>query len=183
MDKFVKKLRGDGAGSELVSMLFIIAFFLPVMISIMEFSLWGVNRSQVSSIARDGARAVAIVGGNGTESQSTQLEGAYGLPPSVCNNVPSKTASTPIECNLYNALNNTKGLIAVKIDKVHCTPIQTGSIGSRTTCTVEYTYYGIPGSPLSIFKNSETGKRALEHNVMTGTSSAEVRDVPLIPRG
>lgn len=177
------KIRGDRAGSELVSMLFIVMFFVPLMVSAMDLSFWFMNRSQIASAARDGARTIAIVGGTGTIDKATQLESSYGLPKSTCSGVSPTKARTPIECNVFNSIQKSRGLVSVSVDKVFCTPERTASVGHRVTCTVTYTYKSVPGSGLSIFRTSE-GKTPLAKNVITGTSSSEVNmaNTPLVPR-
>ena len=69
------KDRGD---SELVSLVLLIPLIVGILFTMIDMSVYFSNRAQIQSAARDAARTVAIMGGNGTSLSGTPIEVKYG---------------------------------------------------------------------------------------------------------
>lgn len=186
LKRILNKLRGDRADSSPISAVFIIPLLALTCITLIDSMIFFSNRSIVQGMAHDGARTVAIMGGDGTSAQSTALERAYGLKMAdTCGAIPAdsiaaaakKSSSTAIECNVMLGIAYTNSLINVKLKDVVCTPSQANSVGQRVSCKVTWEYGGVPGSALSFMKFSG------EQTVM-GSSESEVNltGVPMVPR-
>lgn len=159
-NKILKRLKSNRADS-IVSAVFFFPLFIIILISGIDYSVYMSNRGQIQGVARDAARTVAIMGGNGTDKLQTPLEAKYGTSKSTaCKDVTSKQAKTPIECNVVNSLQNNQGLVSTEIVNVKCTPSNTTSIGQRVSCEIQWNYGGIPGSALTIFRSASTAKGA-----------------------
>lgn len=204
LKKFVKKLKSDRGGSELISFILLVPLFLGLIVSAVDVSFYFANRSQVQDIARDAARTVAIYGGNGDKSKATTIEKSYGTSrAAACNVSRADLANAPnkyifkeakrgemsaVECNVLAALANSIGLVnfATKEPvKVDCGPNEAKTVGSRTYCTIEYEYRGMPGAPLSFIQiRQEDGSSSglLSKNVITKSSESEVKLPGLVSR-
>lgn len=188
MKFFLKnRIKSDKANSLITAILVFPVLFI-FLVSMIDFSIYLADRGQIQGIARDGARTVAIMGGNGDANSQTPIERKYGVNKSeVCANAGKgavskgavKATSTAIECNIMNAANNSKGLVNVQLTSVLCNPYMSTSIGETVTCEVKWTYKGIPGSAFSFVK--DIGQQT---NVITGTAQSEVTmdGINLIPR-
>lgn len=174
------RLRSE-EGNSLISAIFIVPVMLFLLLTTVDYSIYLANRGQIQGIARDGARTVAIMGGDGTATKGTGIEVKYGVGDrsvacSGFNNAGITSNSSPIECNVAKALENQTGLVNVKINSVTCNPSKTNSIGARTYCEVKWQYNGIPGSGLGL-ANSIGGKQDVRlngQNVTTGAAESEV---------
>jgi len=183
MNYLNKRRKSDKADSSIVSMIILFPIVFAVMITLIDVSIYFSNRSIIQSVARDGARTIAILGGNGNATQATPLEVQYGLDRDAsCAEAANgwtdavTSTSSAVECNILSTLNMNKGLVAVDVTSVHCTPEITSSIGQRTTCTIEWSYNSVPGSALSLVREepSYSAPPALSNNTTTGTSESEV---------
>lgn len=203
---FRKKIRSDRGGSALISFIMLTPLFLGLVITAFDTSFYFSNRGQVDAIAKDAARTIAIFGGNGNATRATTIEKSYGSDKSTAcsqsraatNNVPlpdlwtsvNKGDYTPIECNALFALVSNGGLVSVSMDKggegVECGPERAENVGSRTFCTITYTYDGMPGAPLSFVQMRQddgTSGGLLSKNVVTKSSESEVKmSAPLVNR-
>lgn len=186
-NKILKRLKSNRADS-IVSAVFFFPLFIVILISGIDYSVYMSDRGQIQGVARDAARTVAIMGGNGTDTMQTPLEAKYGTSvTTACKNITSKQqAKTPIECNVVNSLQNNQGLVSTEITNVTCTPSNTTAIGQRVACTIKWYYRGIPGSALTIFREaSSTGNQwdgqaaAASPQTVAASSEAEV----IIPSG
>lgn len=160
-NKILKRLKSNRADS-IVSAVFFFPLFIIILISGIDYSVYMSDRGQIQGVARDAARTVAIMGGNGTDTMQTPLEAKYGTSKSTaCKDVITpKQAKTPIECNVVNSLQNNQGLVSTEITNVTCTPSNTTAIGQRVSCEIQWNYGGIPGSALTIFRSASTAKGA-----------------------
>lgn len=198
-DFLSRRRKSDGGSAELISLIIIIPLVLGILFTMIDTSIYFSNRSTIQAVARDGARTVAIMGGNGTRNTQTAIEKEYGLPISVCSDPVLAEESvvdaldgtqTAIECNMLKTLANTVGLTNIKVNSVECTPTSANAIGTRTSCSVSWNYGSIPGSGLTFIKkrnsdgsrNEDSGLVAT--NITVGTSESEVNlsEVPLVPR-
>lgn len=191
--KILRILRSDKADS-MVSAVFVIPVILVVIVTGLDFSLYMTDRAQIQGIARDGARTVAIMGGNGTSTYATPLEKSYGKTiTEACGPIKSTTpaykalnsGSTAIECNIMDALNNSNGLVNVQVNSVKCTPSITKAIGDRVTCEIKWQYGGIPGSTLTMIRNGGINKNTIANESVTAASSeseVNLKGVPMVER-
>lgn len=200
---FRKKIRSDRGGSALISFIMLTPLFLGLVITAFDTSFYFSNRGQVDAVARDAARTIAIFGGNGDSERATTIEKTYGLNKTTAcgsaraNDAPlkdlwlsvNKTNYTPIECNALFALVSNGGLVSVSMDKtgegVNCGPAVASNVGSRTFCTISYTYDGMPGAPMSFIQMRQddgTTGGLLSKNIVTKSSESEVMNPPLVTR-
>lgn len=196
----LRRMRSDRGDSELVSLIILLPIVVGLLFTMVDTSIYFSNRAQVQAVARDGARTVAIMGGNGTGTQRTAIERQYGQDKSVaCAGLDSNSvvtdaftaASTATECNMMQTLATSVGLVNVEVHSVACSPTQSSSIGERVSCSIQWTYGSIPASGLLLIRgttpegNPDWSKPGLVGNNLTvGTSEAEVNltGVQLVPR-
>ena len=187
MKKNMKRLRSDRGDSELVSLLIVLPLVLGILFTIIDTSIYFSNRAVVQTAVRDSARTVAIMGGNGTNSQATPIEKKYGTTiATACaglstdprvKNAYRVGVSTVIECQALQSYKADTSLINVTINSLTCTPVVARGVGAKTSCTVTWKYGSIPGSALGFIQVSE-------NNTTVGSSEAEVDYTggnPLVP--
>lgn len=174
LKKFFKRFNSD-RGDSLVSAIIVFPLVIMFIITGVDYSIYMANRGQIQGVARDAARTVAIMGGDGNATQATPIEKAYGQTRSnACSGLTTTTDkayssnSSAIECNVIQNLKQSSGLVNVTITGVNCSPEVATSVGSRVSCSVIWKYNGIPGSGLG-FINSNND------NVTSGTSESEVK--------
>lgn len=166
--KLAKKIRSDDGDSTLISTVIILPFFIMLFFTVIDMSFWFNNRSMMTSVARDGARTVAIMGG--TESP---LAADYGLRDEYDNPV-------SVEDNIEKTLLNTPGLVGVDTEayEVKCSPdIAMGGVGETTRCEITWKYNGIGFSAFSVLASLEEyafEDSALSKNKTVGTAESEV---------
>lgn len=186
LEKFKNKIESDDGASSIITFLIVVMLMLGFMITIIDVSVYFSNRSQITAAARDGARTIAIMGGNGTHDKATIIEKSYGISRAqACRGsdfkpgfAPAvKSTSTPVECNVLRNIQNNTGLISVSFDSsdtgVKCGPSIATAIGSRTYCEVTYKYNGLPGSPIGWLKTSD-GYSLLGKSVVIASGESEV---------
>lgn len=204
LKRFLKKTKSDKGSSSLISFILLVPLFLGLVITAVDVSFYFSNRGQVEAIARDAARTVAIFGGNGTSAQSTTIEKSYGTSRATAcsvsrpdlNGAPNKyifndaarTNLTAVECNVLAALANSPGLVSFSTKTpvvVKCGPNEASSVGTRTYCSINYTYDGMPGAPMSFIQirndDGSTGGLLSSNNV-TKSSESEVKNPGLVNR-
>lgn len=181
-------------GDSLVSAVIVLPLIIAILFTIVDFSVFSVNRSIVQQASRDAARTVAIYGGAGTRGTATTIENAYGNNRACATTEANasragsgfafakaySSSSTPIECALMNTLEENVSLVNVEFEKVKCTPAFTTSVGQEVSCTVDWSYNGIPASGLTLLgmvKNSDgsQGRRLGLHSRSIGTARSEVK--------
>lgn len=182
MKKFFAKIKSDKADS-LVSAVIILPMMFFMLITTVDFGVYMSNRATIQAVARDGARTVAIMGGDGTASTGTPLEAAYGQSRSTsCDSARKgiasnavKNSSSAIDCSVMGALNNSTGLVNVEISSVNCGPNISSYIGQRAFCEIKWSYGGIPGSAMS-FTRADNGEQILAgQNTTAGSAETEVK--------
>jgi hypothetical protein len=174
----------DSGDASIVSFVIIMPLFFAFLVTIIDVSIFFSNRTIISQLARNEAREVAIFGGAGTSSSQTPLEQSYasgGYDESCPSGI--SINKTPVECQLIASLgadtntNNSvstlpeqksTGLVAATINSVSCGPASTNAVGETTSCNVNWTYRGIPGSFLTFIKIDGTAEN------LTGTAQSEV---------
>lgn len=193
MKKFFEKLKSDKADS-LVSAVIILPMMFFMLITTVDFGIYMSNRASVQALARDGARTVAIMGGDGSSTKGTPLEAAYGQSrANACAKAKDgiaktayKASSSAIECNVMTTFNDSTGFVNVEVSNVTCGPEQSSFIGQRAYCEVEWSYGGIPGSAMS-FTRGKDGEQILGgKNTTAGSSETEVKfngPGDMVPRG
>lgn len=186
--KMRKRTKTDRGDSELVSLLILLPIVLGILFTMIDSSVYFANRAQMQAAARDGARTVAIMGGDGTPSRATPIEKRYGVTKAqACKDLDKSPVTaavyaakgsqlTPIECQVLQSY-STAGLVSVEVTNVVCGPQRTVNVGAKTECTVDWAYSSIPGSTLGFIK---IGKE----NTTKGSAESEVdlRDVSLVDR-
>lgn len=186
LKKIFKRLRGDRGDSTIISAVIVVPLLAIMIITMLDACIYFPNRAIIQSTAQNGARTVAIMGGDGTAAQSTPLEKAYGLKMSnTCDKIKAgsrvidakKSTSTAIECNIMLNIQDTSSLSTVTVQSVVCTPNSTTSIGQRVSCEVKWKYGGLPGSAMSLINFSK-------QQVIKGSAEAEVNmtGIPLVKR-
>lgn len=183
MKNFFVKIKSDKADS-LVSAVIILPMMFFMLITTVDFGVYMSNRATIQAIARDGARTVAIMGGDGTATSGTPLEAAYGQSrSSVCTSAQNGIASSAykssessaIDCSVMSAINQSTGLVNVEVSAVNCGPNASTFIGQRAYCEVKWSYGGIPGSAMS-FTRGDNGEQILGgKNTTTGSAETEVK--------
>lgn len=182
IDKVKKRIGSDRADS-MVSAVFVLPMLFFMLVTTVDFGIYLSNRGQIQAIARDGARTVAIMGGDGSATLSTSLEYAYGQDrATACNgavtdqytgNISSKTS---IECNVIKSLNSNANLVNVEITNVACGPLRAEAIGEKTYCAVYWVNNGIPGSAMSFTRGQDHAGDGLGGTQITrGSGESEVK--------
>lgn len=178
----MKSKKHKDSADSLVSAVLVLPLILAVLFTMLDFSIYSGNRGMITNAARDSARTVAIFGGNGNNSLTTPIAKAYGSNDS-CKEVENivakggrdsllakayhKGTSTPTECTLMKVLNGS-GLVNVEIASVKCLPTFTDKVGNPVSCSVRWSFNGLPGSGLAL---ARVGKDV----VTVGTAESEVQ--------
>lgn len=187
LKKIYEKLRKDRADS-IVSAIIVFPIMASFLITGVDYSIFMGNRGRIQGIARDSARTVAIMGGNGIPKSNlvTPIQKAYGTSRSkACSKIDNKSIaygalndnSSSTECQVIKALTVDKGLVDVSVSAVQCTPQVATSIGAQVTCTVTWEYDGIPGSILTFIRPDPKNnfRTSPIKTSTTGSSESEVR--------
>ena len=198
-----KKAKSDRGASSLISFILLVPLFLGLVITAVDLSFYFSNRAQVEAVARDAARTVAIFGGDGDTTQATSIERSYGTSrATACSTSRTDITDAPnkyiftnasrnnlsaVECNVLAALANNTGLVSISDEPVvvECGPRQAQTVGTRTYCTIVYTYSGMPGAPMSFVQMRQAdGSSAgmLSTNTVTKSSESEVAMPQLVSR-
>ena len=174
-NRLKKKMREERGDSTLVSTILVIPLVIGILITMIDTSVYFANRGQVLESVRDGARQVAIFGGDGTATEATPLQKAYGLSrTSSCSGLATndmvktavKSTTSAVECGVLKNLSNTNGLVSIRVTGITCgaatsagafTGSKTSSIGQQVGCDLKWVYDSIPGSGLS-FMNTLKGQ-------------------------
>lgn len=151
----------ERASSEVVALLMSIILLISICIISLDIGMFYNNRSTIQSVARDGARTVAILGGAGDEHTMTKLEKAYGT-------------EAQISASVKKSLENHPALMNVIVKNVECGPYRTAHVGDETYCKVTYEYYPLPGDPLNLVSQGLGGDKTV-----TGTAQSEVKTDPI----
>lgn len=174
--KLKEKFASDRGDSTLVSTILVIPLILGILITMIDVSVYFANRGQVLNMVRDGARQVAIFGGDGTATATTPLEKAYGQSrATVCAGLSSNAVvkaafnnatTTATECSVLRNIGNTNGLISLRVTSIQCgvapsggngdfTNNKTSNIGQQVGCEVTWRYDSIPGSGLGFMQKAK----------------------------
>jgi Flp pilus assembly protein TadG len=172
--KLKEKFTSDRGDSTLVSTILVIPLILGILITMIDVSVYFANRGQVLNMVRDGARQVAIFGGDGTATTATPLEKAYGQSrTTVCAGLSAnpvisaavKATTTATECSVLRNVGTTQGLISLRVTDIQCgvansagafTGTQTTNIGQQVGCQLTWRYDSIPGSGLGFMERAKT---------------------------
>lgn len=193
MNEKLRRFWRDRGDSTLISTLFVLPLVLGILWSTIDAGIYFSNRSMMVSSARDGARTVAIMGGDGTATTATPLEKKYGQNrSSLCDSLnasqvvataynPSTTSN--IECAILKDISENSSFVNTSVTAVACDPQQANSISQRTSCVIDWYYGSIPGSVLGVIKKpTEDGTTPGQYDQtgfggnqrVVGTSESEV---------
>lgn len=150
MKKLRKLLREDVAESNLVAAVFLVPFVVVSAATAIDGVLLMQNRSLLETKARDGARTVAILGGNG----STPIQREQGLDPNFD------------KSSLEGEVKNTSPA-QTNVKQVRCTPEITKKLGDPVECAITFSYKHLPLSLFSLFMGGE-------ETTVYGTARSEV---------
>jgi Flp pilus assembly protein TadG len=175
MNALQSRRRSDRGDSQLVTFVLVMPLLFMLVVTMIDVSIYFSNRAVIQQVARDGARQVAILGGDGTATTRTQIEATNGET-AACNSVTNPAArsanQTQVECKVLLRYEDS-GLTNVTIDRVDCGPSFTTAVGQPTYCDVDWTYGGVPGAVTSFLRGSD-GAAPLQHNRTRVTGEAEV---------
>ena len=139
--KITGRFRSD-RGDSLISMILVLPLMLTLIVSMLDFGFFLNNSSKVVNAARDGARTVAILGGDQTTGNQLALK--YG----ALDPYPDCTPGySQIQCSLQNRLEVSR-MVQSRIDSIQCGPGLTARVGEKTECVIEWEYVGLPMSSL-----------------------------------
>lgn len=195
----LKRRMRDRGDSTLVSTIIVIPLIVAILITIVDTSIFFMNRTIILSSTRDAVRTVSIFGGNGTNTQETKLEKAYGSATNPCSGLVNNAniqvggdpmlKNTSIECQLMANLGNSAGLTNVVITKVTCGPSKSNFIGQQAFCEVQWKYAGVPGSGLTLLRaagnsrvNAGGGLDGVMTTRVTTTTEVNLNDSALVNR-
>lgn len=137
MFKLMRKIRQNDSGSgEVIATLFMTPIVLWLIFSLIDVSAYFQARTSVQNAARDGARQVAIWGGNNSPLNPT-----------------TQSVAQITKNNIYNASTGKCTPGACKQPpKVTCTPDRTAQAGQQVSCTIVYYYQpAASGNPFTGF--------------------------------
>ena len=121
----------DEGTANLVSMIFMVPIFIGLLFTMIDTSIFFFNRAQIQNAARDSARTVAIMGGNGRtpiaehhgmrHGQACSLDNIFGPAHARPSNAGlgavglNNASLSPIECNLASTLIRNSSLMMVNL--------------------------------------------------------------------
>lgn len=145
--EFFDKIRERNERGDVITALFMTPFAIFFLFAIVNMSLYFEARSSIQNIARDGARQVALYGGNNS---------------TVPLNKTGKNVSQLVYNQLYAKGKCTRSH-CVKPPAVTCTPGVASQAGQTVTCKVTYYYspvasdiFGFAAATLKPFTVSES---------------------------
>lgn len=188
--KIKNRLRSNRAGSGIISVLTFTFILVALTISLIDWSMYSTARDSVTTASALGARDVAIMGGAGTGAQATVIEKKYGeTRAEACsfgryeggmgNRFAKmiKPGSNAIECGVIYKLSQSP-INTVSFDSpgdgVKCSPAIAGKVGQTVSCSVQYTYTGVPGSAIGFLHTKNQTSAGLAMTVyVTSVDSSE----------
>lgn len=160
-----KRMKSDKGSSNTISFIVIIAFIMTMLVSFIDVGLYFNTKNQMQTAADNGARSVAMYGGNDTRIRD--LRGGSTSPEQL------------VRISIPEAYKNPTANKTVVLNKVSC-GVENSKSGNKITagdhvyCDVEYTYNGIAGGfglfNLGRGKNGDSKKNI----VIRGSSVSEV---------
>lgn len=172
-NKLKSRSKSGRAGSETVEFLFVILVLVEFALAMIDAGIYFNDRNLLTNAAQQGARLTAVYGG----SSNTAITSAYGQGgrPELCDRV---HANGPAACQVTQSLNDTKQVgTNMDITAVDCTVRDANSNNDKSTvdslqdrpsCSITYTYNGIPGSIFNFVVGHGSS------HTITETSNAEV---------
>lgn len=177
-----RRRHSDRGDSSLVTFVLVMPLFFMFLMTLIDTSVYFVNRATVQHVARDGARQVALLAGDGTATTRTRLEESHGRQGS-CALVPDaahRTANqTEVECQVLERYADER-LLTVTIDRVDCGPSFVVALGQETYCSVTWSNAGVPGSALNFIRTKD-GASPYANNVTLVTTKAEASTEGISP--
>ena len=159
-----KRMKSDKGASNTVSFIVIIAFIMTMLVSFIDVGLYFNTKNQMQTAADNGARSVAMYGGNDTEVRD--FRGGSTSPEEL------------VRVSIPEAYKNPTANKTVVLNKVEC-KVESSKPGNKITagdhvyCDVTYTYNGIAGG-FGLF-NLGRGKSGDNNSmVVRGSSVSEV---------
>ena len=189
MFKYLKnKRKTERAGAALIEVIFMLPLLVSTFISIVDIGLYFNNRAVLQALTRDGARTVAVFGGDGTHTEATTIEVGYGDNKNACGklrdrenrNLSAKelnrlrTTGSGVECDLGRAISIAPTIVSAEVTDVYCglgekPKLLHGAtdysdnismkVGKTTGCMVKWTHKSLPLS----FMNLLPGQTGPDH--------------------
>lgn len=184
MTRFLAHRRtSDRADSSLVTFVVVMPLFFMFVVTMIDTSVYFSNRSTIQHVARDGARQVALLAGDGTATTRTRLEESHGREGTcaLVKDAATRTANqTEVECQVLERYADGSGLTSVTINRVDCGPSFVDTVGQETYCAVTWAHGGVPGSAMG-FIRGEDGAPPFASNLTRVNAEAEASTYGISP--
>lgn len=145
MSKLSYKLKNDRGAIGTVEFLFLILILLFLVFVILDFGLFFANKVVITNAVQNGARFVAVIGGN-TETAIMSKYGQTSIP-SDCRS--GKGVQSAVygygACAVYKELAQARLTKNVTIKSIRCTPSRVQNIGETVSCEVRWGYKSLSG--------------------------------------
>lgn len=135
MQRLTKKINERG---DIVQTILLAPFIIGLLFAIINMSAYFTVRGQIQDAAKDGARMVALYGGNNAQQ-------------TIVNNKTKKNVQDIIKDRLWQDGKCTLSYCYSE-PVVTCTPERVESPGEEVSCRIEYTYAAIAPSLLPLDK-------------------------------
>lgn len=158
--KIFKRFKKDKAAANTISFIVIIAFIMTMLVSFIDVGLYFNTKNQMQSAADNGARSVAMFGGN--DSIVRDARGGETSPEDL------------VLISIPDAYKNPTENETVVVNDISCSP-NSGKIsaGDPVYCDIEYTYNGIAGG-FGLFNLGRGAAGSNDSMTVRGTSVSEV---------
>jgi Flp pilus assembly protein TadG len=150
-------MRRDERGVTIVEAAFVIPVFFLLIFGLIDMGLWGLQRGQATSAARDGARAGIVLKLAGTSGSPTSNANVAAIENAVAGRLDKDT----IESVVITCVNGSTGA-----DLANCSTVRNGLDQLRVKVTWQRPFLTFVGT---IFGNSST---------VTGTSTMVIAGAP-----
>lgn len=155
-----KRMKKDKGASNTISFIVIIAFIMTMLVSFIDVGLYFNAKNQMQAAADNGARSVAMFGGN--DNAIRDARGGTISPEEL------------VSVSIPEAYKNPTANRTVILNDIDCYP-DSGRIraGDPVYCDVTYTYNGIAGG-FGLFNLGRSGNGDNDSMTVRGTSVSEV---------
>lgn len=160
---FKKRLKSNKGAAATIEMVIMSALIFIVLLLVLDFGVYFINRNTYTMAAENGARLAAIYGGAGP----TPISQKYGI-----NEIKPKcsqiNANSPAACAMVlDLIDSRRGIINSEPVNAVCGPTMTGHMGERVWCEINWRYYGVPGSIVSRLLSRQTTRVSAESEVVS----------------
>lgn len=156
----LKRIKNEKGASNTISFIVIIAFIMVMLVSFIDVGLYFNARNQMQSAADNGARSVAMFGGNDNAIRSAR--GGTISPEEL------------VRVSIPDSYKNPTANRTVVLEDINCHP-DSGRIraGDPVYCDVTYVYNGIAGG-FGLFNLGRGSSGDNDSMTVRGTSVSEV---------